>query len=132
VNQSRGNKDFDLGGTPHHEAPDTFSDGDSWEPRDEVKGDVARTAFYMAVRYEGGHGEPDLQLVDRTGTQSVFLGKLCTLLEWHHSDPVSGDEQRRNAVIYAVQGNRNPFIDHPEWVRSIWGDRCPGASEPPS
>ncbi len=124
INSSRGNKDFDNGGTPHHEAPNTRSDGDSWEPRDAVKGDVSRTMFYMALRYAGASGEPDLRLVDRTGTSGSAFGKLCTLLEWHQHDPVSTEEQRRNQVIQASQGNRNPFIDRPEWVASIWGGHC--------
>jgi hypothetical protein len=43
------------------------------------------------------------------------------LLEWHHLDPVSQKEIDRNNAIYAVQKNRNPFIDHPEWIEKIWG-----------
>ena len=124
INASRGNKDFDNGGTPHHEAPDTRSDGDSWEPRNAVKGDVARTMFYMTLRYEGDAGEPDLRLVDRTGTSGATFGKLCTLMQWHALDAVSEEEQHRNGVIQAVQGNRNPFIDRPEWVGAIWGRDC--------
>lgn len=125
INQSRGNKDFDNGGTAHHEAPETNSDGDSWEPQQSVRGDVARTMFYMAARYDGAEGEPDLELVDFTNTSGSAFGKLCTLLAWHIADPVSETENRRNSVIHRVQGNRNPFIDHPEWVVAIWGDWCP-------
>lgn len=66
VNQRRGNLDFDEGGGPEGEAPATFLDGDSFEPRDAVKGDVARALFYMDIRYEGTGGEPDLTLIDRT------------------------------------------------------------------
>ena len=124
INSSRGSKDFDNGGTPHHEAPNTFSDGDSWEPRDAVKGEVARTLFYMALRYEGEGNEPDLVLVDRTDTTGTHTGKLCTLIDWHEQDKVSEAELQRNEVIHRVQGNRNPFVDHPEWVSEIWGHRC--------
>ncbi|MEI5906313.1 endonuclease [Bacillus spongiae] len=123
VNSSRGNKDFDNGGSPHSEANGNYSDSDSWEPRDEVKGDVARMLFYMAVRYEGDvTGEVDLELNDFVNNGSVpFMGKLSTLLEWHESDPVDAFERNRNDVIYTnYQGNRNPFIDHPEWVESIF------------
>ncbi len=124
INNSRASKDFDNGGTPHHEAADTFSDGDSWQPRDGVRGDVARTMFYMAVRYEGESNEPDLMLVDTTNTSGPKFGKLCTLLAWHVEDAVSENERRRNNVIHQVQGNRNPFIDHPDWVNEIWGGDC--------
>ncbi len=123
VNSSRGNKDFDAGGSPHSEATDCNSDSDSWEPRDEVKGDVARMLMYMAVRYEGELGEVDLELNDQVNNGSVpFHGKLSTLLNWHQNDPVSSFEENRNNVIYSsYQSNRNPFIDHPEYVDLIWG-----------
>ncbi|MBH0231257.1 endonuclease [Halobacillus yeomjeoni] len=122
VNSSRSNLDFDNGGSSHHEAPGTFYDSDSWEPRDEVKGDVARMIFYMAVRYEGERsGEPDLVVADYVGTSGPKLGKLSTLKQWHDQDPVSDFEQNRNEIIYNdYQNNRNPFIDHPEYVDLIW------------
>jgi endonuclease I len=66
VNSSRGNKDFDAGGLPHREAIGSNADRDSFEPRDAVKGDIARTLFYMDVRYEGSPDGNDLELVDRT------------------------------------------------------------------
>ncbi|APH03814.1 endonuclease [Bacillus weihaiensis] len=122
VNSSRGNKDFDNGGTAQKEAPDTYADSDSWEPRDEVKGDVARMIFYMAVRYEGDSGELDLEVTETVNNGSAPLhGKLSTLLEWHVQDPVDDFERNRNNEIYTnYQYNRNPFIDHPEWVDLIW------------
>lgn len=96
----------------------------SWEPRDEVKGDVARMMFYMVVRYEGEDGEPDLELVDTTPKKDVKKaehGKESTLLKWHKDDPVDDIERYRNHVIYKdFQLNRNPFIDHPEFVNKIW------------
>ena len=64
INGSRSSLDFDFGGEKQGEAPDTFYDKDSWEPRDEVKGDIARMLFYMAVRYEGDQGEPNLELIN--------------------------------------------------------------------
>ena len=124
VNSDRGNKDFDNGGSPHSEATECNWDSDSWEPRDAVKGDVARMMFYMVVRYEGDvSGEPDLELVDYiTGsTSSPIFGKLSTLLEWHYNDPVDDVERHRNEVVYSYQDNRNPFIDHPEYVAQMWG-----------
>lgn len=120
VNSSRGNLDFDNGGTLHNECTECRYDGDSWEPPNRVKGDIARMLMYMAVRYEG-NGEIDLELVNSVNTSGPYHGKLSTLLQWHAQDPVDAFEMRRNNVIYEkYQGNRNPFIDHPEWANLIW------------
>ncbi len=122
VNGKRGNLDFDDGGGKYSGC-DCFYDGDSWEPPDRVKGDVARMLFYMAVRYEG-NGEINLEMSDSVNTSPRPLhGKLSTLLEWHELDPVDDFERTRNTIIYEDwQHNRNPFIDHPEWAASIWGN----------
>jgi endonuclease I len=129
VNSARNNKDFDNGGTVYVDGDGVTtckSDADSWEARDVIKGDVARMLFYMAVRYEGEGGEPDLELVDAVNTVDLneagkgYHGKLSALLEWHESDPVDSLEIKRNNVIYSFQENRNPFIDHPEYVVAIW------------
>jgi len=92
------------------------------------KGDIARAVLYMAIRYEGGvhpangQGEPDLELTDDrskiviTSASPAYMGLLSTLLAWHQADPVDNAERERNEVIYSFQGNRNPFIDHPEWA----------------
>ena len=86
----------------------------------------------MASRYNGASADltPDLTLVDRvdSGTATVdgqaFFGKLCTLWEWHLNDPVSAAEMQRNEVVYQYQGNRNPFIDHPEWAYDAHSWEC--------
>jgi serine protease len=125
VNSSRGNKDFDDGGEPHHEAGGSSADPDSFEPRDAVKGDIARMLFYMDVRYEGGLDGHDLELVDRTtGGEPTTLGRLCTLVRWHELDPVDDLERRRHERIVELQGNRNPFIDAPSLVRATFGTQC--------
>ncbi|USY55465.1 endonuclease [Bacillus sp. 1780r2a1] len=123
VNSTRNNLDFDNGGKEHTEALGNYYDSDSWEPRDAVKGDVARMLFYMAVRYEGDiSDEPDLELNNLVNNGSApYHGKLSVLLQWHQQDPVDASERRRNEIIYSdYQHNRNPFIDHPEWVSAIW------------
>ncbi|MCK4640150.1 MAG: endonuclease [Candidatus Marinimicrobia bacterium] len=132
TNSARGNKDFDNGGTQYVDgdgATDCYSDSDSWEARDAVKGDVARMIFYMAVRYEGENGEPDLELVDQVKSVDLnttghgYHGKLSTLMEWHDNDPVDDWERNRNDIIYTdYQHNRNPFIDRPEFVALIWSE----------
>jgi len=130
VNNARGNLDFDNGGhKTHPKAPLVRYNDDSWEVPDEVKGDIARGIFYMAVRYEGGKfNEPDLEITDdvnesRSGTNIPKVGKLSTLLDWHIEDFPNEPEKMRNAKIFKWQRNRNPFIDHPEWVAEIWGGR---------
>ena len=121
VNSDRGNLDFDNGGRENDEAPGNYSDSDSWEPRDEVKGDVARMIFYMAVRYEAGD-RVDLEVNDQVNNGSnPYMGRLSVLKQWSQEDPPDAFEQRRNERIFDNwQGNRNPFVDHPEWVESIW------------
>ena len=125
VNSARSNLDFDNGGTIVYDGStptENYKDSDSFEPRDEVKGDVARMIFYMAVRYEGDDGWPDLEINDLVNNSGPYMGKLSTLLEWHLEDPPDEFEQNRNEVIFSFQGNRNPFIDYPELVELIWGE----------
>lgn len=120
VNSARGNLDFDNGGSAVKGCEGCFKKSNSWEPPDRVKGDVARMLFYMATRYEAGD-RVDLELNDKLNNGSTpYHGKLSVLLEWHELDPVDEFERNRNEVIFKWQGNRNPFIDHPEWVELIW------------
>ena len=104
------------------------------------RGDVARAMLYADVRYEGGnHGitgvsEPDLILTDSLGLIAAsntgqnesfaYMGRLSILLEWHFADPVDDFERRRNDIVAAFQGNRSPFVDHPEWVDCLFLDMC--------
>ena len=125
VNSTRGNLDFDIGGEELGEAPGNKVDSNSFEPRDSVKGDVARMVFYMDARYEiSDPNMPDLQVVESTNTSGPELGRLCRLIEWHNADQVDAFEQKRNDTIYEYQGNRNPFIDHPEWVTTLYGSEA--------
>ncbi len=135
VNSAKSNRDFDYGITQYIDGSGTtncYYSTDIWEPRDEVKGDVARMIFYMATRYEGDGTEPDLEIVDYVYTAPSYeplYGKLSTLLSWNTLDPVDDWERNRNDIIYYnYQNNRNPFIDHPEYVNAIWG----GVEDEPS
>ncbi|MCR9251864.1 MAG: endonuclease [bacterium] len=124
VNSSKSNKDFNfvdnIEANEEGEAAGTYTDSDYWEPIDEVKGDVARMMFYMATRYN--NSELDLELVDgTTSSPDPELGDLLALLQWHQLDPVSDEERERNEGVYGYQGNRNPFVDNPDWVGDIWG-----------
>jgi len=112
----------------------------TWEIWIGKRGDVARALMYMDVRYEGGvHGvsgyaEPDLILTDSQGLISgsltgqneleAYMGLLSVLIQWHYEDPVDDEERWRNDVVFAYQGNRNPFVDHPEWVACLFEDDC--------
>ena len=129
VNTIRNTRSFDNCIEPYYDnAGDietdcyTSSTSWTWEPPDEVKGDIARMIFYMAIRYEGP--DYDLEVVDYNvakGNKQPIIGKLSTLMEWHKNDPVDNWERTRNHEIYTnYQGNRNPFIDNPQWVELIW------------
>jgi endonuclease I len=122
VNAARGNLDFDNGGTTVAECPGCTADADSFAPRAAVRGDVARMIFYMAVRYEGDDGFANLELNNAVGNGTApYMGKLAVLKAWSAADPPDTFEKRRNEVIHTTyQHNRNPFIDHPEWIPSIW------------
>ncbi len=118
-----------------------------WETWLDRRGDVARALFYMDVRYEGGvHGvtgywEPDLILTNtlsliessNTGNNETvaYMGLLSVLLQWHDDDPVSAREIWRNDAVQNAQGNRNPFIDHPEWVNCLFAGACSGEDTTP-
>ncbi|GJM22797.1 MAG: hypothetical protein DHS20C15_27120 [Planctomycetota bacterium] len=119
-----------------------------WETWIGRRGDVARSLFYLDVRYEGGlHGltgvsEPDLILTDNvalisasnTGSNEpvAYMGLVSVLYQWHLQDPVDADEQARNDVIFGFQGNRNPFVDHPEWADCLFGPSCSIDMIPPA
>lgn len=89
-----------------------------FEPLDEYKGDLARMHFYMATRYYGEDAAwPGSPSVDGAQLKSWAL---MLMFEWHQNDPVSQKETDRNNAIYQIQQNRNPFVDHPEFVEDIW------------
>lgn len=103
INSSRGNKPFAYGSGSYG------SVGSGWYPGDDHIGDVARIILYMNLRW----GDSLANIND--------IGNLEMFLEWHFEDPVDDFEINRNNVIYDVQGNRNPFIDNPNFVYNIWG-----------
>jgi len=101
---------------------------DVFEPIDQFKGDFARNYFYVATCYENVISSwqtlnPSGDTVLDGSSDKVFeQWYLNMLYSWHVADPVSQKEIDRNNAIYTIQGNRNPFIDHPEYVLQIWGD----------
>jgi len=104
------------------------------------RGDVARALMYLDVRYEGGvHGisgaaEPDLVLTDdlekirdsytQENLSQAYMGMRSVLLRWHREDPVDAAEYQHHETVARYQGNRNPFIDHPEWAACVFESDC--------
>ena len=81
------------------------------DDNDRTKGDIARSIFYFYTRYY------------RSRPTDFSLGNFnveeATLRRWHESDPPDADEISHNDLVYAIQGNRNPYIDHPEYLKEI-------------
>lgn len=135
INQTRSNRYFDEdSGSAKTVGTEAFYPGDNH------KGDVARIAFYMLIKYDY------LTLTDDTSklsnnsetnykVEGAYFGKLSLLIKWHKEDPVDEFEINRNNFIYSgiayddenkpiePQGNRNPFIDKPELVHLIWEEK---------
>jgi len=136
------------GGSGVYPGNSDWEDGTFFEVWSDRRGDIARAMFYMDVRYEGGnHGvtgwsEPDLILTDNlslvygsaTGSNesTAYMGLLSVLLQWNAQDPVDAKEMNRNNQVFSYQGNRNPFIDHPEWVDCLFTGGCGVDTTPPA
>ncbi len=116
--------------------------GGAFEPMDNVKGDVARIIFYVYTHYNtytnvsgttNGASNPFnyFGTLKFTHVMAVSSEEAAVemLLEWNRLDRVDEIELARNEAVYGIQGNRNPFIDHPEYADMVWGD---GATEPPA
>jgi endonuclease I len=128
------------GGTGSYPGNSNWFNGSLWETWVGRRGDVARAVMYMDIRYEGGtHAngwhEPDLILTDdagliqttntaNNGTGRAYMGLLSVILSWHEQDPPDAKERLRNEVVFSYQGNRNPFIDRPEWAACLFRDEC--------
>ena len=96
--------------------------GTVFEPVDAFKGDIARMVLYFVTRYEtqlSGFGTGNM--LGGSAFPGLQTWELNQLLAWHIADPVSATEIARNNASYTYQGNRNPYIDHPEYVAEIWG-----------
>ncbi len=145
LNADRGNQKYGevANGTPLYQYGTDFiggyTSGGTFEPMDNVKGDVARILMYVYTHYNtytnsifGGNAKTNGSL-----GQSSYFGTLNfthiisagneaaakkLLLEWNKSDPVDEIEISRNEAVYSIQRNRNPFIDHPEYADAIWGN----------
>ncbi|KAF2327492.1 endonuclease [Flavobacterium nitrogenifigens] len=106
--------------------------GTVFEPINDFKGDIARMYFYFATRYENTVAGYSYAMFNGSSNQVFTTAFLNMLLAWHAQDPVSAREIARNNAIYSRQNNRNPFIDHPEYVNQIWGGTPSGDTQAPT
>jgi len=92
-----------------------------FEPADELKGDLARTYFYMVSAYDDNVANWVTDQLAGNQYPALSAWSITLFLKWNAQDPVSTKEINRNNAIYGIQHNRNPFIDHPELAEFIWG-----------
>lgn len=137
VNNERGNLPYGLvssaiytstNGTKRGSSSITAVSGQVFEVIDEFKGDIARIFFYMATRYqdlidnwENLNADGD-KMLDGSTNKVFEQWALDMLYQWHIQDPVSQKEIDRNNAAYNYQSNRNPYVDQPQWVTSVWGN----------
>ncbi|MDB5191208.1 MAG: hypothetical protein JWQ96_771 [Segetibacter sp.] len=109
--------------------------GDVFEPVNAYKGDLARAFLYFVTRYQdnmpGWPGGNGAQAFDPTTYPSVDIPYLELMIKWHTQDPVSQKEIDRNNAAYSFQGNRNPYIDSPQYVNLVWNNTCTGLAALP-
>ena len=98
------------------------SSTNAFEPCDEYKGDFARTYMYMFTCYQDLTWEKTQMNYANSTYPTLKPWAVELLLKWHKQDPVSEKEVNRNNAVYAVQGNRNPYIDYPQLADYVWGD----------
>lgn len=106
--------------------------GTVFEPINDFKGDIARMYFYFATRYENTVAGYPFAMFDGSSNKVFTTAFLNQLLAWHTQDPVSAREIARNNAIHARQNNRNPYIDHPEYVQAIWGSAPSSDTQAPT
>lgn len=110
INGYRSNKIFDEGGevvTVFGHVTECRQTNDTFEPCDAAKGEVARSVMYGTITY--------------SYTMTNEIASIELALKWHLQHPISSRDIKRNEVVYRNQGNRNPFVDHPEYACKIWG-----------
>lgn len=101
----------------------------SVEPADEFKGDIARIVAYLYVHYNSNFGKTN-SYTGQLVLSNIFVKPnnedmsyvYNRLIEWNELDPVDDMEKNRCNEVQKVQGNRNPFIDHPEFISKMFGD----------
>lgn len=94
----------------------------AYEPCDEYKGDFARVFMYMFTCYQDLTWKYTWMNYENSTYPTLKPWAVQLLLKWHKQDPVSEKEVNRNNAVYAVQGNRNPYVDYPQLADYVWGD----------
>ena len=97
--------------------------GNCFEPADIYKGDFARSYFYIATAYEDYASLWNSPMMQNNTWPVWQSWALQLLMEWNKNDLKSAREEERAEAVYKIQGNRNPFIDYPDLVDYIWGDK---------
>lgn len=136
VNNKRSNYPFGANNGEKYSSKNEYSklgrctttgySGIVFEPNDEYKGDMARNYFYMATRYENeiaGWTKDGGAILAQDSYKPYKDWQMNMLIEWAKNDPVSPKEIARNEAVYAIQQNRNPFIDYPGLEEYIWGEK---------
>ena len=131
---------YETGFLDGEEVYKLFADKDVFEPKDDVKGDVARILLYVYCCW----GQPNLYSDvdpsrlpepdpdDKTNTGVRIIADLATLLNWCQDDPVDTWEMQRNDLVEKIQGNRNVFIDYPELAWKLFGLDVPAGLQTPT
>lgn len=131
VNNMRSNYPFGEVGTATYKANNNYCrlgtssfagySGTVFEPADTLKGDFARTYFYMVTAYDNKVASWVSDQLAGNQYPALSDWSVTLFLKWNAQDPVGPKERNRNNAVYGIQGNRNPFIDHPELAEYIWG-----------
>jgi len=131
VNGRRGNDPFGEVGTVSYSSNNVYCKlgtcsfpgytSQVFEPTDSLKGDFARTYFYMVTAYDDKVATWVSPQLDNSQYPALSSWSVALFLKWNSQDPVGPKERNRNNAIYVLQHNRNPFIDHPELAEYIWG-----------
>ena len=108
--------------------------GTCFEPNDMYKGDFARIYFYAITKWKtttwtGGNASSTFLTSLSAPNWGLTNYALDLFVRWHAEDPVDEWELNRNDNVFALQKNRNPYIDHPEWANFIWGEEEPPIGE---
>ncbi|MDG1880964.1 MAG: endonuclease [Schleiferiaceae bacterium] len=117
ANSSRSNHPFGVvTGTPNWSVGGSKRQGSLFEPRDDHKGDCARAMLYFVLRY---------------GDYSNFFAPQESILrDWHFNHPPDSLDLYRNNGISALQNNRNPFVDYPQFLDRITSLVGPTSASP--
>ncbi len=94
-----------------------YQSGGLFYPGEGYRGATARILMYVQVRWGD---EFNLSFSNNSSSEAKVIGKISDLMKWHLQEPPTAEEIARNEAVAQIQGNRNPFIDHPEYAEMIY------------